>query len=367
MLKAGIVGLPNVGKSTLFNALTRSRKAEAANYPFCTIDPNVGIVTVPDARMYELQKIAKTNVVIPAAIEFVDIAGLVKGAASGEGLGNKFLSHIREVDAIVQVVRCFEDPDIHHVAGNIDPVSDIEVITTELVLADLEAVQKRLSAVHKDAKRGEKEAVAQEAVLKKLEPHLNAGKPALLLELTPEEKAISRLFWLMTDKSTIFACNVKESDLATADTNPHVLKVREYVQTHLACEAVVISAQIESDLVDLSPEEAQAFLKELGVNESGVGALIRATYHLLGLRTYFTAGEKEVRAWTIHAGDTAPKAAGVIHSDFERGFIKAETVAYDALIKCGSVAVAREKGLYRMEGKEYVVKDGDVLIFKFNV
>ena len=367
MLKAGIVGLPNVGKSTLFNALTRSRKAEAANYPFCTIDPNVGIVTVPDARMYELQKIAKTNVVIPAAIEFVDIAGLVKGAASGEGLGNKFLSHIREVDAIVQVVRCFEDPDIHHVTGNIDPVSDIEVITTELVLADLEAVQKRLSAVHKDAKRGEKEAVAQEAVLKKLEPHLNAGKPALLLELTPEEKAISRLFWLMTDKSTIFACNVKESDLATADTNPHVLKVREYVQTHLACEAVVISAQIESDLVDLSPEEAQAFLKELGVNESGVGALIRATYHLLGLRTYFTAGEKEVRAWTIHAGDIAPKAAGVIHSDFERGFIKAETVAYDALIKCGSVAVAREKGLYRMEGKEYVVKDGDVLIFKFNV
>ena len=367
MLKAGIVGLPNVGKSTLFNALTRSRKAEAANYPFCTIDPNVGIVTVPDARMYELQKIAKTNVVIPAAIEFVDIAGLVKGAASGEGLGNKFLSHIREVDAIVQVVRCFEDPDIHHVTGNIDPVSDIEVITTELVLADLEAVQKRLSAVHKDAKRGEKEAVAQEAVLKKLEPHLNAGKPALLLELTPEEKAISRLFWLMTDKSTIFACNVKESDLATADTNPHVLKVREYVQTHLACEAVVISAQIESDLVDLSPEEAQAFLKELGVDESGVGALIRATSHLLGLRTYFTAGEKEVRAWTIHAGDTAPKAAGVIHSDFERGFIKAETVAYDALIKCGSVAVAREKGLYRMEGKEYVVKDGDVLIFKFNV
>ena len=367
MLKAGIVGLPNVGKSTLFNALTRSRKAEAANYPFCTIDPNVGVVTVPDARLYPLQKIVKTNVVIPAAIEFVDIAGLVKGAASGEGLGNKFLTHIREVDAIVQVVRCFEDPDIHHVAGNIDPVSDIEVITTELVLADLEAVQKRLGSIAKDAKRGDKEALAQESVLKKLEPHLNSGKPALLLALTPEEKAISRLFWLMTDKSTIFACNVKESDLATAATNPHVLKVREYVQTHLACEAVVISAQIESDLVDLAPDEAQAFLKELGVDESGVGALIHATYHLLGLRTYFTAGEKEVRAWTIHAGDTAPKAAGVIHSDFERGFIKAETVAYDDLIKCGSVAVAREKGLYRMEGKEYVVKDGDVLVFKFNV
>ena len=367
MLKAGIVGLPNVGKSTLFNAVTRTRKAEAANYPFCTIDPNVGIVTVPDARLYVLQKIAKTGVVIPAAVEFVDIAGLVKGAAAGEGLGNKFLSHIREVDAIVQVVRCFEDADIHHVAGNIDPVRDIETITTELVLADLEAVQKRLASVAKDAKRGDKEALAQENVLKKIEPHLNAGKPALTLELTPEDKAISRLFWLMTDKPTIFACNVKESDLATADKNPFVLKVREYAAHHFACEAVVISAQIESDLIDLSEAEAKEFLKELGVDESGVGALIRATYHLLGLRTYFTAGEKEVRAWTIHAGDTAPKAAGVIHSDFERGFIKAETVAYEALVSCGSVAAAREKGLYRMEGKEYVVKDGDVLLFKFNV
>jgi hypothetical protein len=367
MLKAGIVGLPNVGKSTLFNALTRSRKAEAANYPFCTIDPNVGIVIVPDARLEVLKGIAKTNVIIPAAVEFVDIAGLVKGAAAGEGLGNKFLTHIREVDAIVQVVRCFEDADIHHVAGNIDPIRDIETITTELVLADLEAVQKRLASVAKDAKRGDKEALAQENVLKKIEPHLNAGKPALTLELTPEDKAVSRLFWLMTDKPTIFACNVKESDLATADKNPFVLKVREYTKSHFACEAVVISAQIESDLIDLSDAEAKEFLKELGVAESGVGALIRATYHLLGLRTYFTAGEKEVRAWTIHNGDTAPKAAGVIHSDFERGFIKAETVAYDDLVKLGSVAAAREKGLYRMEGKEYVVKDGDVLLFKFNV
>ena len=367
MLKAGIVGLPNVGKSTLFNAVTRTRKAEAANYPFCTIDPNVGIVTVPDARLQVLQNIAKTGVVIPAAIEFVDIAGLVKGASQGEGLGNKFLTHIREVDAIVQVVRCFEDADIHHVAGSVDPVRDIEVITTELVLSDLEAVQKRLASVAKDAKRVDKEALAQEAVLKKIEPHLNQGKPALTLELTPEDKAISRLFWLMTDKPTIFACNVKESDLATADQNPFVLKVREYTKNHFACEAVVISAQIESDLIDLSEAEAKEFLKELGVNESGVGALIRATYHLLGLRTYFTAGEKEVRAWTIHNGDTAPKAAGVIHSDFERGFIKAETVAYDDLVKLGSVAAAREKGLYRMEGKEYVVKDGDVLLFKFNV
>jgi GTP-binding protein YchF len=367
MLKAGIVGLPNVGKSTLFNAVTRTRKAEAANYPFCTIDPNVGIVTVPDARLGVLQGIAKTTVVIPAAVEFVDIAGLVKGASAGEGLGNKFLTHIREVDAIVQVVRCFEDADIHHVAGTIDPVRDIETINTELVLSDLEAVKKRLGSVAKDAKRGDKVAVAEEAVLKKLEPHLNEGKPAILVELTPEEKVVSRGFYLLTDKPTIFAANVKESDLATADSNAYVAKVREYAKTHIGCETVVISAQIESDLIDLSAEEAKEFLKELGVQESGVGALIRGTYHLLGLRTYFTAGEKEVRAWTIHAGDTAPKAAGVIHSDFERGFIKAETVAYDDLVKCGSVAIAREKGLYRMEGKEYVVKDGDVLLFKFNV
>jgi len=367
MLRAGIVGLPNVGKSTLFNAVTRTRKAEAANYPFCTIDPNIGIVTVPDARLYELQKIAKTNVVIPAAVEFVDIAGLVKGASQGEGLGNKFLTHIREVDAIVQVVRCFEDADIHHVTGSVDPVRDIEVINTELVLADLEAVKKRLDKIAKDAKRGDKVALAEEAVLKKLEPTLDAGKPALMVSLTPEEKAVSKAFFLLTDKPTIFACNVKESDLAQGDQNPFVQKVAEYVKTHLACEAVVISAQIESDLIDLTPDEARAFLKELGVEESGVGKLIRATYHLLGLRTYFTAGEKEVRAWTIHAGDTAPNAAGVIHSDFVRGFIKAETVAYDDLIKCGSVAAAREKGLYRMEGKEYVVKDGDVLLFKTNV
>jgi ribosome-binding ATPase len=367
MLKAGIVGLPNVGKSTLFNAVTRTRKAEAANYPFCTIDPNVGIVTVPDSRLEVLKNIAKTTVIIPAAIEFVDIAGLVKGASAGEGLGNKFLTHIREVDAIVQVVRCFEDPDIHHVAGSVDPVRDIETINTELVLADLEAVKKRLAGVAKDAKRGDKVAVAEEAVLKKLEPHLNEGKPAILVQLTPEEKFLSRQFFLLTDKPTIFAANVKESDLAKADSNPYVAKVREYAKTHIGCETVVISAQIESDLIDLSADEAKEFLKELGVSESGVGALIRATYHLLGLRTYFTAGEKEVRAWTIHAGDTAPKAAGVIHSDFERGFIKAETVAYDDLVKCGSVAAAREKGLYRMEGKEYIVKDGDVLLFKFNV
>jgi len=367
MLRAGIVGLPNVGKSTLFNAVTRTRNAEAANYPFCTIDPNIGTVTVPDVRLRELQRIAKTTVVIPAAIEFVDIAGLVKGASQGEGLGNKFLTHVREVDAIIQVVRCFEDPDVHHVSGNIDPVRDIEVINMELMLADLEQVTKRRERLAKDIKRGDKTAAAEDAVLAKIEPSLNAGKPALTVPLTADERALSAPLFLLSDKPTIFACNVRESDLATAHTNPFVQKVRDYVGTHLACEAVVISAQIESDLVDLSPDEAQAFLAELGVQESGIGSLIRSTYHLLGLRTYFTAGEKEVRAWTIHAGDTAPKAAGVIHSDFERGFIKAETVAYDDLVRCGSVAAAREKGLYRMEGKEYVVSDGDVLLFKFNV
>ena len=356
-----------MGKSTLFNAVTRTRKAEAANYPFCTIDPNVGIVTVPDARLAVLQGIAKTNVVIPAAVEFVDIAGLVKGASDGEGLGNKFLTHIREVDAIVQVVRCFDDEDVLHVSGSVDPVRDIEVINTELMLADLETVRKRRERVAKEVKRGNKEAAAEDAVLAKIETALDAGKPAITVALTPEEKVLSTQFFLLSDKPTIFACNVKEGDLATADTNPYVTKVREYVNAHLSCEAVVISAQIESDLVDLEPAEAQEFLKELGVAESGIGALIRATYHLLGLQTYFTAGEKEVRAWTIHQGDTAPKAAGVIHSDFERGFIKAETVAYADLVACGSVAAARDKGLYRMEGKEYIVKDGDVLLFKFNV
>jgi hypothetical protein len=366
MLKAGIVGLPNVGKSTLFNALTRTRKAVAANYPFCTIDPNVGIVTVPDPRLETLAQIAKTTVLIPAAIEFVDIAGLVKGSSQGEGLGNKFLSHIREVDAIVQVVRCFEDPDIHHVAGAIDPVRDIETITTELVLTDLEAVRNRLEKGAKEVKRGDKAATEEAAVLKKLQSHLDSGSPGITLDLTPEERNLTKTFFLLSDKPTIFAANVKEAELATAASNAMVQQVRDYARQHHGCETVVISAQIESDLVDLAPDEAKAFLKELGVEESGVGALIASTYHLLGLRTFLTAGEKEVRAWTIHAGDTAPKAAGVIHSDFERGFIKAETVAYHDLVRCGSVAAAREKGLYRMEGKQYVVQDGDVMVFKFN-
>jgi GTP-binding protein YchF len=367
MLKAGIVGLPNVGKSTLFNAVTRTRNAAAANYPFCTIDPNVGTVTVPDPRLSVLQRIARTNVVIPAAIEFVDIAGLVKGASQGEGLGNKFLAHIREVDAIIQVVRCFEDDDLHHVSGSVDPVRDIDVINTELMLADLDSVKRRRERLAKEIKRGDKAAAAEDEVLATIESALDAGKPALTVPLTPEERALSAPLFLLSDRPTIFACNVRETDLATADTNAFVQTVRDYVGTHLACEAVVISAQIESDLVDLSPEEAHAFLQELGVKESGLDSLIRSTYHLLDLRTYFTAGEKEVRAWTIHSGDTAPKAAGVIHSDFERGFIKAETVAYEDLVRCGSVAAAREAGLYRMEGKDYVVADGDVILFKFNV
>jgi len=366
MLKAGIVGLPNVGKSTLFNALTRSRKAEAANYPFCTIDPNVGVVTVPDDRLYVLQKIAKTSVVIPAAIEFVDIAGLVAGASKGEGLGNQFLANIREVDAIVQVVRCFEDSDVVHTMGGVDPVRDIEVITTELVLADLEAVTKRIEKTQKKAKSGDKEAIAEMALLQKLEPHLNAGKTANLLPCSDDEKTMMKLFQLLTAKPVLFACNVAESDLATAEQNKFVQKVAEYVRTHHDAAYVPISAKIEAELIDLSPEEAKSFLKDLGVDDSGVSALIKASYALLGLQTYFTAGEKEVRAWTIKKGWKAPQAAGVIHTDFEKGFIKAEVVSYEDLARLGSVAAARDAGKYRLEGKEYVFQDGDVALFRFN-
>ena len=366
MLKAGIVGLPNVGKSTLFNALTRSRKAEAANYPFCTIDPNVGVVTVPDERMYVLQKIAKTQVVIPAAIEFVDIAGLVAGASKGEGLGNQFLANIREVDAIVQVVRCFEDSDVVHTMGGVDPVRDIEVITTELVLADLDAVAKRIDKTQKKAKSGDKEAQAEMALLEKLTPHLNAGKTANTLPASDDEKAMMKLFQLLTAKPVLFACNVAESDLATAEQNKFVQQVAGYVRTHHDAAYVPISAKIEAELIDLPPEEAKAFLKDLGVDDSGVSALIRGAYTLLGLQTYFTAGEKEVRAWTIQKGWKAPQAAGVIHTDFEKGFIKAEVVSYEDLARLGSVAAAREAGKYRLEGKEYVFQDGDVALFRFN-
>ncbi len=389
MLSAGIVGLPNVGKSTLFNAVTRTQKAQAANYPFCTIDPNLGIVTVPDPRLEVLSKLSHSQKIIPAAIEFVDIAGLVKGASAGEGLGNQFLSHIREVNAIVQVVRCFENGDIHHVSGTIDPVRDIEVINTELILADLASLQKRRDRLQKEVRAGSKTAKAEDAVIEKLLPHLDSGKPAITLALTEEEKVTAREFFLLTSKPTLFACNVAESELAAvaggADPGKgtgsdaagvdapgysaaaHVRAVEDYARTHFATEAVVISAQIESELVDLPEAEAAEYLRDLGVQESGVGALIRAVYHLLGLRTYLTTGEKETRAWTIHEGDKAPAAAGVIHTDFERGFIAAETVHFDDLVTLGSFAKAREAGKLRIEGKEYVVKDGDVVEFRFNV
>ena len=374
MLSAGIVGLPNVGKSTLFNAVTKTHKAPAANYPFCTIDPNLGIVTVPDARLGKLAELSRSQKIVPTAIEFVDIAGLVKGASSGEGLGNQFLSHIREVDAIVQVVRCFESGDIHHVSGSIDPVRDIEVINTELVLADLAALQKRRDRLQKEVRAGSKTAKAETAIIEKLLPHLDAGKPAITAELTPEEKAIARDFFLLTSKPTLFACNVAESDLvaiAGGDSSnaaaKNVKAVEEYARQHFGTEAVVISAQIESELIDLGEAEGLEYLKGLGIEDSGVNALIRAVYHLLGLRTYLTTGEKETRAWTIHTGEKAPQAAGGIHSDFERGFIAAETIAYDDLIAAGSFAKARESGKLRLEGKDYEVRDGDVILFRFNV
>ncbi len=365
-MKAGIVGLPNVGKSTLFNALTRSRKAEAANYPFCTIDPNVGVVTVPDERLAVLQGIAKTQVVIPAAIEFVDIAGLVAGASKGEGLGNKFLANIREVDSVLQVVRCFEDADVVHNMGSVDPVRDIEVISTELVLADLESVTSRIDKTQKKAKSGDKEAQAELELLEKLQPHLNEGKTANILEATDEEKALMKHFQLLTAKPVLFACNVAEDDLADAEANPFVQKVAEFVRTHHDAAYVPISAKIESELIDLTPEEASEFLQDLGVSDSGVSSLIRASYDLLGLQTYFTAGEKEVRAWTIVKGWKAPQAAGVIHTDFEHGFIKAEVVSYEDLSSLGSVHAARDAGKYRLEGKDYVFQDGDVAVFRFN-
>lgn len=366
MLQAGIVGLPNVGKSTLFNALTRTRKAEAANYPFCTKEPNIGIVEVPDDRLEPLRQIAKTQVVIPAAVEIVDIAGLIKGASQGEGLGNKFLSNIRTVDAIIQVVRCFKDDDILHSLETVDPIRDIEVINTELILADMESVQHQIDKNQKKAKSQDKEAVANVIILERILKHLNEGKPAVTIDLTEEEMQRAKQFGLLTIKPVIYACNVGENDLLAGGNNEYVQKVKDFVKKHHCAESCVISAKVESELVDLSREEAKQFLQELGVEDSGVSGLIRATYNLLGLASYFTAGEKEVRAWTFKKGMRAPECAGVIHTDFEKGFIKAEVVSYDDLVKAGSIQAAKEAGEYRLEGKDYIFQDGDVVLFRFN-
>ncbi|WP_341735740.1 redox-regulated ATPase YchF [Microcoleus sp. CAWBG640] len=363
MLTAGIVGLPNVGKSTLFNALVANAKATAANFPFCTIEPNTGIVAVPDERLKVLSDICNSAQTVPTRMEFVDIAGLVKGASQGEGLGNQFLSHIRAVDAIAHVVRCFDNDDIIHVAGSVDPLRDIDIINLELILADLAQIERRLDRTRKQA-RSNKEAQAEVDILEKLVAVLNAGKPARQYSFTQEEADLVKGLELLTNKPIIYAANVSEDDLATG--NSYVEQVRVVAEAENA-KVVIVSAQVESELVELSEEERTDFLESLGVKEGGLKSLIRATYELLGLRTYFTSGPKETRAWTIIAGMLAPQAAGVIHSDFERGFIRAETVAYQDLVTTGGMNAAKEKGLVRSEGKEYVVQEGDVLLFRFNV
>ena len=363
MLTAGIVGLPNVGKSTLFNALVANAKATAANFPFCTIEPNTGIVAVPDERLKVLSDISTSVQTVPTRMEFVDIAGLVKGASQGEGLGNQFLSHIRAVDAIAHVVRCFDNDDIIHVAGSVDPIRDIDIINLELILADLAQIERRLDRTRKQA-RSNKEAQAEVDILEKLVAVLNAGKPARQYSFSDEEAELVKGLELLTNKPIIYAANVSEDDLGTG--NSYVEQVREIAAAENA-KVVIVSAQVESELVELPEEERLDFLESLGVKEGGLKSLIRATYELLGLRTYFTSGPKETRAWTIIAGMLAPQAAGVIHSDFERGFIRAETVAYEDLVATGAMKAAKEKGLVRSEGKEYVVQEGDVLLFRFNV
>ena len=361
-IKCGIVGLPNVGKSTLFNALTKAGIA-AANFPFCTIDPNIGVVPVPDLRLQQLADIAKPQKVIPTAMEFVDIAGLVAGASKGEGLGNKFLAHIREVDAIAHVVRCFENTDIVHVAGKIDPISDIDTIDTELALADLDSVEKALNRVERAAKANDKEAIAKRPVLQKVAAGLNEGKSARSLGLDDDEKALVRDLFLLTLKPLMYIANVKEDGFTN---NPYLDVVRKRAETEGA-QVVPVCAAIEEELAQLDDADKLAFLQDMGLDEPGLNRVIRAAYTLLGLQTYFTAGEKEVRAWTVKKGSTAPQAAGVIHTDFERGFIRAETIGFDDFVKYKGESGSRDAGRLRLEGKDYLVKEGDVLHFRFNV
>ena len=366
MLQAGIVGLPNVGKSTLFNALTKTRKAEAANYPFCTIDPNVGVVQVPDARLEPLAKLVGTSTLIPAAIEMVDIAGLVAGASKGEGLGNKFLANVREVDAIAHVVRCFEDEDIIHNMGRVDPIADAEVIMTELILADVESATGQLQKNEKKARGQDKDAAANVALLERLIPELNEGKPANLLDLDEEEKLRLKSFCLLSSKPMLYACNLKEEEIIDPSANDKFVAFEQWANQQQDATCCAISAKMEEELSELEEVEAQEYLESMGVSGSGVTSLIKACYDLLGLASYLTAGEKEARAWTFTKGMTAPQCAGVIHTDFEKAFIKAEVVSFDELIEAGSMQAARESGKLRLEGKEYLFADGDVALFKCN-
>ncbi|PWM52027.1 MAG: redox-regulated ATPase YchF [Clostridiales bacterium] len=363
-MKLGIVGLPNVGKSTLFNSLTKAG-AESANYPFCTIDPNVGVVAVPDKRLDVLGKMYNSQKVVPAVIEFVDIAGLVRGASKGEGLGNQFLSHIREVDAIVHVVRCFEDENVVHVEGSVDPLRDIETINLELILADMDVLDRRLQKTKKSGKSGDKALIAEAAFLERLMEHLESGECARSFEIEREdEKEIFDSINLLTAKPVLYAANVSEDDAATG--NAFVEQVKEFAAKE-GSEVFTVCAQIEQEIAELDDDEKQMFLEELGIGESGLDKLIAASYKLLGLISYLTAGEKETKAWTITKGTKAPQAAGKIHSDFERGFIRAEIVSYDDLMACGTYTAAKEKGLVRLEGKDYVMQDGDIVVFRFNV